>query len=76
MTTMAATGGTAEYTVTKAPYPARTKTASAVIHAIDTCVTSVDFADKILVTITQHGRLAHWVGISRVHCMHCTAHGR
>jgi len=54
---------TAEYTVTPAPYPARTRTASATLHAIATTVTSVDFADKILITITQNGRLAHWLHV-------------
>ncbi|KAF2855012.1 hypothetical protein T440DRAFT_464324 [Plenodomus tracheiphilus IPT5] len=51
------------YTVTPAPYPARTKTASAAIQGIETTVTSVDFADKIVITVTQQGRLAHWVHV-------------
>jgi proteasome assembly chaperone 3 len=53
-----------DYAVTAAPYPARTKTASSVIKGIQTTATSVDFADKILITITQDGRLAHWVGLN------------
>lgn len=58
---------TTAYTVTPAPFPTRTRMASATLHGIDTTVTSVDFADKILVTITQNGRLAHWVSTVRVH---------
>lgn len=50
-----------QYTVTPCPYPARTKTKSANIGGIETTATCVDFTDKILVTITQRGRLAHWV---------------
>lgn len=42
-------------------FPARTKQAYAVIAGIRTDVTTVFFADKILLTITQDGRLAHWV---------------
>ncbi|KAI8943507.1 hypothetical protein NX059_001508 [Plenodomus lindquistii] len=53
----------ANYTVTRAAYPARTRTASATIQGMDTTVTSVDFADKLLVTVTQNGRLAHWVHV-------------
>lgn len=54
---------TTAYTVTPAPFPTRTRMASATLHGIDTTVTSVDFADKILVTITQNGRLAHWLHV-------------
>jgi proteasome assembly chaperone 3 len=50
-----------DYTVTPAPYPARTKTASLAIKSIETTATMVNFADKILITVTQNGRLAHWV---------------
>jgi proteasome assembly chaperone 3 len=49
-----------DYTVTPAPYPARTKTASLAIKSIETTATMVNFADKILITVTQNG-LAHWV---------------
>ena len=43
------------------PFPARTKTAAAEVNGIHTEVMSVSFADKILITITQGGRLAQWV---------------
>ncbi|CAO2648347.1 Nn.00g076140.m01.CDS01 [Neocucurbitaria sp. VM-36] len=52
-----------DYSVTAAPYPARTKTASSTIKDIRTTATIVNFADKILITVTQHGRLAHWVHV-------------
>ena len=43
-------------------YPAITKQAAGTVNGIPTDVTCVEFADKILVTITQGGRLAQWVG--------------
>ena len=43
------------------PYPATTKQAAGIIDGIDTDVTSTVFSDKIMITITQHGRLAQWV---------------
>ncbi|TKA58735.1 hypothetical protein B0A49_08856 [Cryomyces minteri] len=44
-------------------FPAQTRTASAEINGIITQVMSVSFADKIMVTISQGGRLAHWVHV-------------
>ncbi|KAF1844813.1 uncharacterized protein K460DRAFT_354690 [Cucurbitaria berberidis CBS 394.84] len=52
-----------EYSVTAAPYPARTKVASSTIKGIETTATVVNFTDKILITVTQNGRLAHWVHV-------------
>jgi proteasome assembly chaperone 3 len=49
------------YEVTPAPFPARTKIASGAVNGIETTVTSIYFTDKILITITQSGRLTHWV---------------
>lgn len=43
------------------PYPAKTKEATGLVNGIPTNVMSVTFSDKILVTITQEGRLAQWV---------------
>ena len=43
------------------PYPAQTKQAVGAINGIVTDVMSISFSDKIMVTITQGGRLAHWV---------------
>jgi proteasome assembly chaperone 3 len=53
-----------DYTVTAAAYPAHTKTASASVKGRQTTATVVNFADKIFITVTQDGRLAHWVSLS------------
>ncbi|KAF2727903.1 hypothetical protein EJ04DRAFT_450397 [Polyplosphaeria fusca] len=52
-----------DYTVTASSYPATTKCASSTIQGTDTIATLVSFADKILITITQNGRLAHWIHV-------------
>ncbi|KAH6642354.1 hypothetical protein C7974DRAFT_408917 [Boeremia exigua] len=54
---------TGEYMVAPAPFPARSRSASSNILGLETTVTSMSFTDKILVTITQQGRLAHWVHV-------------
>ncbi|KAF2250674.1 hypothetical protein BU26DRAFT_480984 [Trematosphaeria pertusa] len=55
--------GSADYTVTPSRFPATTKTASTSIKGTETTATTVYFADKILITVTQNGRLAHWVHV-------------
>lgn len=50
-------------TINPTPYPARTRTKSAIIRGIETTSSCVNFTDKILITITQNGRLAHWVHV-------------
>ncbi|KAF2238319.1 hypothetical protein EV356DRAFT_507420 [Viridothelium virens] len=45
------------------PFPARTKTAAGEINGIHTEIISVAFADKILITVSQGGRLAHWMHV-------------
>ncbi|ATZ58528.1 hypothetical protein BCIN_16g02880 [Botrytis cinerea B05.10] len=45
------------------PFPARSKTASANVNGMLTHVTCMYFADKILITISQGGRLGQWVQI-------------
>ncbi|KAJ9622284.1 hypothetical protein H2203_006502 [Taxawa tesnikishii (nom. ined.)] len=45
------------------PFPARTRTASAVIASIPTTVTSISFSDKLMLTISQSGRLNHWIHV-------------
>jgi proteasome assembly chaperone 3 len=52
---------TPDYTVSSAPYPAHTKTETTTIKGLSTTATAVNFADKIFITVTQDGRLAHWV---------------
>ncbi|USP80812.1 hypothetical protein yc1106_08086 [Curvularia clavata] len=60
---MTTTNGTGEYDVTPAAYPARTNSATSTINGLETTARAVSFADKILITVTQQGRLAHWVHV-------------
>ncbi|KAL1601649.1 hypothetical protein SLS60_006564 [Paraconiothyrium brasiliense] len=59
-TTVTADGG---YEVTPAPFPAPTKTQTSTIAGHPTTATTLYFADKIVITVTQNGRLAHWVHV-------------
>lgn len=43
------------------PFPAQTKQAAGTINGVLTEVLSMGFSDRILVTVSQQGRLAHWV---------------
>ena len=43
------------------PYPAQTKQAAGQVDGVPTDVMVISFSDKIMVTITQAGRLAQWV---------------
>ncbi|OJJ81903.1 uncharacterized protein ASPGLDRAFT_131760 [Aspergillus glaucus CBS 516.65] len=45
------------------PFPATTKQAAGNINGVQTEVVYIEFADKILVTISQKGRLAHWLHV-------------
>jgi hypothetical protein len=49
------------------PYPAETKQAVGEINGVVTDVMSVSFSDRIMVTITQGGRLAQWVILFATH---------
>jgi proteasome assembly chaperone 3 len=42
-------------------YPATTKRATGFVNGLSTDAMVVGFADKILITLTQEGRLAQWV---------------
>ncbi|KAI4240004.1 MAG: hypothetical protein LQ352_007740 [Teloschistes flavicans] len=53
----------ASVSIPSASYPATTKQAAGHIDGILTDVTSTIFSDKILVTITQGGRLAQWIHV-------------
>lgn len=44
-------------------YPAITKQAAGTIDSVQTDVTSTSFSDKIMITITQGGRLAQWIHV-------------
>lgn len=43
------------------PFPAATKQVAGLVNGIQTDVMTMSFSDKIMVTISQAGRLAHWV---------------
>ncbi|KAI9802781.1 MAG: hypothetical protein M1833_001380 [Piccolia ochrophora] len=45
------------------PFPGQTKQAASIIDGIHTDVMSIAFADKIMITVTQAGRLAQWVHV-------------
>jgi proteasome assembly chaperone 3 len=57
-----------DYVVTETPYPARTNTSTTTIKGADTTATCVYFSDKILITVTQNGRLGHWVSYPFQYC--------
>lgn len=43
------------------PFPAPSKQVAGEVNRVKTDVMSMSFADKIMITITQNGRLAQWV---------------
>lgn len=45
-------------------YPVTSKQAEGVVHGIPTEVRTTYFSDKIMVTVSQEGRLAQWVKLS------------
>ncbi|KAG9249130.1 hypothetical protein BJ878DRAFT_411316 [Calycina marina] len=51
--------GAVEFT----PFPAPTKFASGLVNSTETQVSSVYFKDKILINITQGGRLSQWIQV-------------
>jgi proteasome assembly chaperone 3 len=46
------------------PFPVNTRQAAGTINGVLPDVQVISFSDRILVTISQHGRLAHWVRFS------------
>ncbi|CAK7224399.1 hypothetical protein SCUCBS95973_005504 [Sporothrix curviconia] len=46
-----------------APYPARTSTATGTVDGVPTEVEVTNFRDKILVLVSQAGRLAQWIQV-------------
>ncbi|KAA6409495.1 MAG: hypothetical protein FRX48_07049 [Lasallia pustulata] len=48
---------------TQVPYPAMTKQAAGLVNGVPTDIMFMSFADKIMVTITQEGRLAQWIHV-------------
>ncbi|KAF4469700.1 hypothetical protein FALBO_3390 [Fusarium albosuccineum] len=45
------------------PFPSRSREASGLVNGVATEVTSTSFADKILITISQDGRLSQWIQV-------------
>jgi len=50
--------------VKPSPFPASTKHAAGLVNGQETDVSSIYFSDKIMITISQAGRLSQWVGVS------------
>lgn len=48
-------------------FPARTRQATGTINGVATEATSMFFSDKIMVTVSQEGRLSQWVRRSLVY---------
>ena len=46
------------------PYPADTKSVTGPVGGVETVIASIYFADKIMITISQAGRLSQWVSTS------------
>ncbi|KAI9743883.1 MAG: hypothetical protein M1818_002617 [Claussenomyces sp. TS43310] len=49
--------------VESASFPAPVKQAAGLVNGIRTDVSSISFADKIMITISQGGRLSQWIQV-------------
>ncbi|RDL35271.1 Uncharacterized protein BP5553_07202 [Venustampulla echinocandica] len=49
--------------VVPSPFPAATKHVAGLVNGVQTDLTSIYFADKILITVSQGGRLAQWIQV-------------
>ncbi|KAJ5757443.1 uncharacterized protein N7511_006137 [Penicillium nucicola] len=45
------------------PFPAATKQVAGLVNGVQTDVMTMSFSDKVMVTISQGGRLAHWLHV-------------
>ncbi|CZT05497.1 hypothetical protein WAI453_004979 [Rhynchosporium graminicola] len=52
-------GGGAE----PSPFPAATKHAAGLVNGQETDVSSIYFSDKIMITVSQEGRLSQWIQV-------------
>lgn len=43
------------------PFPAGSKQVAGIVEGVQTDVMVMNFSDKIMLTISQEGRLSHWV---------------
>ncbi|KAB5562995.1 hypothetical protein GE09DRAFT_1219578 [Coniochaeta sp. 2T2.1] len=53
----------AEVDIRQEAFPAPSKRATGLVNGVETEVSSISFSDKIMVTISQEGRLAQWVQV-------------
>jgi proteasome assembly chaperone 3 len=60
---MATTTSPQSMDIQRTPFPAPSKSSSGHANGVPTTVSSISFADKLLITIAQSGRLAHWVHV-------------
>ncbi|KAF4972059.1 hypothetical protein FSARC_1277 [Fusarium sarcochroum] len=44
-------------------FPSRSREVSGLVNGVATEITSTNFADKILITISQEGRLSQWIQV-------------
>jgi proteasome assembly chaperone 3 len=49
------------------PFPAATKQVAGIVEGVKTDVMVMNFSDKIMLTISQEGRLSHWVRLKYSH---------
>ena len=45
------------------PFPAKSKRGAGAVNGVQTEVESLSFSDKIMITVSQGGRLAQWVSL-------------
>lgn len=47
--------------IQESPFPTHSKTVAGLVGGAETDISSLAFSDKILITISQGGRLSQWV---------------
>lgn len=52
--------------IQETPFPTHSKTVAGLVGGAETDVSSLAFSDKILITISQGGRLSQWVCYYRI----------
>jgi proteasome assembly chaperone 3 len=52
-----------EDTVRAEPFPAPSKRTAGTVNGVSTEVEALSFSDKIIITVSQGGRLAQWVSL-------------
>lgn len=58
---------TEPWTASPAPFPAQSRTSNTSIQGIPTTTTSLLFSDRILLTLSQTGRINHWIHVPLAH---------